>query len=104
MALPDAAQWVLFAVLSLVAMVGFRQRIYDKLRRPRDTLPVAAAAGERVWLPAALAPGDTCRVEFRGTSWTARNVDAASLSGEVEIARVEGLTLAVTALRAGAWI
>lgn len=95
MPLPQAGEWVLFAVLSLLAMLTFRRRLYEKLRKPQDTVPEALTVGDRVVLPESLMPGQTCRVEYRGSSWTARNVDQAALSGEVEIAHVEGLTLQV---------
>jgi membrane protein implicated in regulation of membrane protease activity len=93
--LPESGQWVLFAVLSLLAMLTFRKRLYEKLRKPQDTVPESLTVGDRVMLPESLAPGQTCRVEYRGSSWTARNIDQAALSGEVEIAHVEGLTLQV---------
>jgi membrane protein implicated in regulation of membrane protease activity len=95
--LPEAGQWVLFAVLSLLAMLTFRKRLYEKLRKAQDTVPEALTVGDRVLLPESLAPGQTCRVEYRGSSWTARNVDQSAVSGEVEITHVEGLTLLVRA-------
>lgn len=95
MPLPQAGEWVLFAVLSLLAMLTFRRRLYEKLRKPQDTVPEALTVGDRVVLPESLMPGQTCRVEYRGSSWTARNIDQVALSGEVEIAHVEGLTLQV---------
>ncbi len=97
--LPDAGQWLLFAVLSLLAMQGFRRRLYEKLRKPQDTVPEALTVGDHVLLPESLSPGQTCRVEYRGSSWTARNVDHAAISGEVEIIHVEGLTLQVRSPR-----
>ena len=94
-ALPDAGQWLLFALLSVVAMLTFRKRLYDRLRKPMDKMPDGMSVGDRVELPESLAPGQTCRVEYRGSSWTARNVDQHTLSGEVVIAHIEGLTLLV---------
>jgi membrane protein implicated in regulation of membrane protease activity len=95
-ALSDWLQWVVFGVLAMVSMVTFRRRIYERLRR---NLPVMrqGPAGETVILPAALAPGDTCRLEFRGTSWSAINAGP-SVIGEgakARIERVDGLTLIV---------
>ncbi|MEY4761666.1 MAG: hypothetical protein RLZZ200_1522 [Pseudomonadota bacterium] len=95
LSLSGAGQWLLFAVLSLVAMLGFRKRLYTHLRTPRDPLPDASGVGERVRLPQALPPGESCRVEYRGSSWTARNVGDITLTGEVSIAHIEGLTLHV---------
>ena len=93
-----ALQWLLFAVLCLATMVGFRRKLYEKIRQPRDSLPDALGIGEHVQLPASLLPGHSCRVEYRGTTWTAHNVDQAELSGEVMIAAVHGLTLNVRAI------
>jgi membrane protein implicated in regulation of membrane protease activity len=93
--LSEAAQWLLFAVLSVIAMVGFRKRLYQRLRRPSDAMPDISNIGDRVELPDSLAPGKTCRVDYRGSTWTARNVDQQTLSGEVVISKVEGLTLLV---------
>jgi membrane protein implicated in regulation of membrane protease activity len=95
-ALADWLQWAVFAVLAVVSMVTFRRRIYERLRR---ALPVMrhGPAGETVVLPTALGPGDTCRLEFRGTSWSATNAGS-SVIGEgarARIERVDGLTLIV---------
>lgn len=89
-----AAQWLLFALLSVVAMLGFRERVYKKLRRP----PVADVQepwtlGDRVLLTTPLDPGASCRVEYRGSTWNARNIDHTPLQGEAEIAAVDNLTL-----------
>lgn len=94
-AIPEAGQWLLFALLSVVAMLTFRKRLYERLRKPTDTVPEALSVGDHVSLPESLAPGQSCRVEYRGSNWTARNVDEHTLSGEVVIAHVEGLTLLV---------
>jgi membrane protein implicated in regulation of membrane protease activity len=94
-AVPEAGQWLLFAVLSIIAMLTFRKRLYERLRKPSDSMPDAVSVGDRVQLAATLAPGQSCRVEYRGSSWTARNVDQQTLSGEVMITSIEGLTLLV---------
>ena len=91
----ESAQWLLFAVLAIIALVLFRKRLYEKLRKPQDSVPEALSVGDRVTLPEQLAPGQSCRVEYRGTTWSARNVDTMLLQGEVVITHVEGLTLLV---------
>lgn len=91
----EPMQWLLFAVLAILAMLLFRKRLYNKLRKPQDSVPESLSVGDRVMLPERLAPGHTCRVEYRGTTWSARNVDTVSLHGEVVIKHVEGLTLLV---------
>jgi membrane protein implicated in regulation of membrane protease activity len=48
-------------------------------------------------LPDRLDVGASCRVEYRGTTWTARNVGSAAIESgtEAEICEVAGLTLEV---------
>ena len=79
-------------------MLAFRRRVYERMRRNLpDVKP--GPAGETVILPAALPPGETCRLEFRGSSWSAVNggqsVIAAGARARIE--RVDGLTLVVHA-------
>jgi inner membrane protein len=89
-------QWLTFAILSLVSMVTFRRRIYERLRR---SLPAVKGgpAGDTLTLPAALPPGETCRVEYRGSSWSAINGGATVIAAgaRARIDRVDGLTLIV---------
>jgi membrane protein implicated in regulation of membrane protease activity len=94
-ALPEAGQWLLFALLSVVAMLTFRKRLYERLRKPVGDMPGTFSPGDRVQLSETLAPGQSCRVEYEGSSWTARNIDQQPISGEVSVAHIEGLTLMV---------
>src|SRR5580692_4353356 len=89
-------QWLIFAVLAATSMLGFRRRIYERMRR---SLPAVKSgpAGETVILPQALSPGESCRLEFRGSSWSAINGGKSPIAAGVQarIARVDGLTLVV---------
>jgi membrane protein implicated in regulation of membrane protease activity len=98
-AMPEWAQWLLFAGLSVFAMVAFRRRIYEMVRSRSGHVQEPLTLGDRVVVPMRLEPGQTCRVDYRGSSWTARNVDQRAFNPgeEVEIARVEDLTLFVKA-------
>jgi membrane protein implicated in regulation of membrane protease activity len=91
-------QWVAFAVLASLSMVGFRRRIYERMRRK---LPVMSSGpqGEQLTLVAALAPGESGRIDFRGSSWTAVNAGSALIpaGGRARIERVDGLTLVLHA-------
>jgi membrane protein implicated in regulation of membrane protease activity len=51
-----------------------------------------------VIVPTRLGPGQTCRVDYRGSSWTARNAGSSAIEAgsEARISRVDGLTLEVT--------
>jgi membrane protein implicated in regulation of membrane protease activity len=92
----DWLQWLIFAALAVTSLLTFRGRIYERMRR---TLPAmrSGPAGEIVTLPLELPPGETCRLEHRGSSWSAINggksVIAAGSRARVE--RVDGLTLVV---------
>jgi len=81
-------------VLAVGFMLGFRRRIYERMRGRLPAL-MQGPAGETITLVAALPPGESCRLEYRGSSWSAVNSGSAEIpaGGRARIARVEGLTL-----------
>lgn len=89
-------EWALFAVLAILSMVLFRDRVYQKVR---GRLPAVKSgpAGGILALPAALGPGESCQAEFGGVFWTVRNDSSGPLASgaRVRIAAVENLTLLV---------
>jgi membrane protein implicated in regulation of membrane protease activity len=93
---PVGLQWLIFALLAVTAMLTFRRRIYERMRRRLPSMK-SGPAGEMVTLPTALPPGETCRLEYRGASWSAINggdvLIAAGARARIE--RVDGLTLVV---------
>jgi membrane protein implicated in regulation of membrane protease activity len=91
---PAWLQWLLFSVLAVVSMVGFRRRIYARLRVQLPVMRSGPAGGTLV-VPQDLPPGGSCRLEFRGSSWTAVNAGSAALAAgsEAEVERVDGVTL-----------
>ncbi len=93
--LPDWAQWVLFAALSLVTMFTFRRRVYLLVRGNLGDVQQRVTAGDNVMVPTRLEPGETCRVEYRGTTWTARNTGAQPIAAGTEavISHIDDLTL-----------
>jgi membrane protein implicated in regulation of membrane protease activity len=95
--LPDWAQWLVFSVLAVVAMLAFRRRLYERVRNRSGRVDERLTVGDRVVVSARLEPGQSGRVEYRGTSWTARNTGASPIEAgrEAVIAQVEGLTLHV---------
>jgi membrane protein implicated in regulation of membrane protease activity len=52
-------------------------------------------SGEEVTVPTDLPPGGNCRLEFRGSTWTAQNKSEHEMSAgsRARIVHVEGLTL-----------
>ena len=89
-------QWTLFALLAGVSMIGFRRRVYERMRGHLPGMN-AGPKGETVILPAPLAPGETCRLEYRGSSWSAVNAGGSAIEagGRARIERVDGLTLVI---------
>ena len=96
--LPAWVQWLVFAVLALVSMVLFRKRVYRLLRREVADLPNDMLR-EQVALPDGLPVGGSCRVELRGSTWTAHNVGTTPIApgGTARVVGVEGITLKVEA-------
>jgi inner membrane protein len=94
-AMPEWAQWLLFAALSIVAMLTFRRRVYALVRGRSGHVQERITAGDRVVVPVRLEPGQTCRLEYRGTSWTARNADVLPIAAgsEAFISSTDDLTL-----------
>jgi inner membrane protein len=95
--LPEWGEWLAFAAFAVITMVAFRQRIYQLVRNRTGVVEERLNLGDRVTVPIRLEPGQTCRVEYRGSSWTARNSDQQSIEAgrEAVITQVEGLTLHV---------
>ena len=94
--LPLWLQWLIFAALAATSMLTFRRRIYESMRRKLPAMK-GGPAGEIVTLPMELPPGETCRLEYRGCSWSAINggKTAIAAGAKARIERVDGLTLVV---------
>ena len=97
-AMPEWAQWMAFASLSLISFFTFRKSLYSKIRGGavgfRETL-----SGETVNVNEDLAPGAETRLEYRGTKWRVRNVGDAPISAgaRATVVEVDGLTLRIKA-------
>src|SRR5262245_39619146 len=94
---PNWAQWLVFSILAIAAMLAFRRRLYELVRNRSGHVEDRLTVGDRVVVAARLEPGQSGRVEYRGSSWTARNTGAAPIEAgrEAVIAQVDGLTLHV---------
>ncbi len=88
-------QWLLFSLIAVISLLGLRQRIYQRLRGGLPAIEVGGITGQTVHVPVALAAGEQCRLEFRGTTWDAVNADTGAISAgaSARIERVEGLML-----------
>jgi membrane protein implicated in regulation of membrane protease activity len=97
--LPVWAQWAAFAVVSVATMFTVRKQIYLKLmNKPMGN--VSTDIDQHVVLGQELAPGKSCRIEYRGSGWTAVNVGKHSIvaGGSARIDSIDGLTLNVRPL------
>jgi membrane protein implicated in regulation of membrane protease activity len=96
--MPEWAQWMMFAVLSLISFVTFRKALYEKIHGGvvgfKESL-----AGNMIDVVNDLPAGDEARIEFRGTKWTVRNVGAGTISAgsRARVIKADGLTLHVEA-------
>ena len=96
--IPEWAQWMSFAAISLVSMFTFRKALYEKVHGGalgyRHTI-----AGGKVDVESDLEVGNEVRVEYRGSTWTARNTGEAVIPGgsRAKVVKAEGLTLHVEA-------
>jgi membrane protein implicated in regulation of membrane protease activity len=97
--LPVAGQWLLFAVLAVAAMFTLRRPIYAKLMN-RPFANVSTDVDQRVVLTEELAPGKSCRIEYRGSGWTALNIGDRAIppGGSARIDSIDGVTLRVRAV------
>lgn len=94
--LPVWGQWLAFAVLSVFCLVTFRRKLYQKLRGGLAGF-AEPLENETFQLGQDLGPGESCRAQHRGTTWTVKNVGNEPLAaGEtVSIETTEGLVLRV---------
>jgi membrane protein implicated in regulation of membrane protease activity len=96
---PSWTHWLVFSVLAVAAMLAFRRRLYDMVRNRSGHVDERLTVGDRVVVASRLEPGQSGRVEYRGSSWTARNTGDGPIEAgrEAVIAEVSGLTLHVKA-------
>ena len=98
--MPVYLQWLLFAVLAIATMFTVRGKIYGALMSKPGLGKIDTDLDQRVVVTQELAPGKSCRLEYRGSGWTAVNVGerAIAAGASARIDSIEGLTLHVRAL------
>jgi membrane protein implicated in regulation of membrane protease activity len=94
--MPEWLQWLAFAAMAATSVLTFRRQIYERMRRKLPAMK-GGPAGEIITLPTELSPGETCRLEYRGGSWSAVNGGKTAIpaGAKARIDRVDGLTLVV---------
>jgi len=95
---PEWGEWLLFALFCLLSL-GFLRRPLRRMMMKGGEDYNASMDGELIPLTEILEPGQSCRVDFRGTTWTAMNVGEQAISPgtQARIQTIKGLTLEVVA-------
>jgi membrane protein implicated in regulation of membrane protease activity len=92
---PDWMQWLLFSILSIVALALFRRPLLRKLRLATQSKEVDSLVGETAAVLEDIPVEGVGKAELRGTSWSARNVGTSALvRGQLcTVEKVDGLHL-----------
>jgi membrane protein implicated in regulation of membrane protease activity len=92
---PASAEWLVFTVLSVVALALFRKPLMRRFSLGGKSKPVDQLQGERALVTEDVAPGGVGKAEMRGASWTARTSGSIALARGQRclVERVEGLTI-----------
>jgi membrane protein implicated in regulation of membrane protease activity len=87
-------EWAAFGILAVVSVMAFRGRIYAKLRRKIPDMQ-HGPVGDTLVMLAPLQPGESCRLEYCGSSWNATNGGSSLIAAgqRARIDQVKGLTL-----------
>jgi membrane protein implicated in regulation of membrane protease activity len=95
---PPWFQYILFSVVSVVALWLFREKLLQ-LTRSRSSDGVDNLVGETAVLLEDISANGIGKAEMRGTSWSTRNVGDKPLARgqRCRVERVEGLTIFVRA-------
>ncbi len=95
---PEWVQWILFGILALIFMFGFRGRLYSKLRGNPPGFD-DSLAGQTFTLDKGLDAGAEGRAPYRGTTWRVLNAGPAAIQPgtRVRIVDADGLILKVEA-------
>ena len=95
---PVWGQWLLFAGISVLALLLIRRRMADRFRfQGGDPRVGDSLVGETARVRSAMAPGETGQIELRGTVWSARNAGKERLEkgDRAVVHEVDGLVLHV---------
>jgi inner membrane protein len=94
---PLWVQILLFAVFSVASLALFRARLLKRFQLDPQAPLVDQLVGAVGLVLTAMGPGDTGKVELRGSAWNARNLSEEMLGAgtRVRVVRVDGLMLMV---------
>ena len=91
-------QWLTFSILSIASLLLFRGPLLRRFQSQRaGSQPVDSLLGETAVTMEEIGAGAIGKVELRGASWNARNLESATLprGRRVRVEQVQGLTLSV---------
>ena len=70
----EPAQWTVFGVLAIVLLVFYRKKLHQRVMEKATTESAEANVDRHVTLKAALGPGETTRIDIRGSQWWIKNI------------------------------
>jgi inner membrane protein len=92
---PNWMEWLLFSIVSIIALALFRRPLLQKLRPSMQGKEIDSLVGETVMTMEDIAVNGIGKAELRGSSWNVRNAGSAPLTRgqRCTVERVEGLLL-----------
>tara|TARA_B100001059_G_C17770111_1_gene547894 strand:+ start:703 stop:1140 length:438 start_codon:yes stop_codon:yes gene_type:complete len=92
--LPQWAQWIAFAVISLIFFFTFRKGLYEKIRGGAIGFK-EGPYGDIININEDIEVGSEVRIEYRGSKWTARNIGNLKIvaGSRAKVVKVDSLTL-----------
>jgi hypothetical protein len=96
---PPWMQWLMFSILSVVALSLFRRPLLKRLRPATPGIEVDSLVGQTAIVLEDMAVDAVGKAELRGSAWSARNVGGNSLTRgqRCTVEKVDGLMLCVRA-------
>lgn len=93
-------QWANFSVISLILLLLFRKKLINSLPQKYNRSDTDSLVGGRAIAAEEIAANTRGRVQFRGTSWSAKNVGTVPIESgaSCEVVSVDSLTLFVKSL------
>lgn len=96
---PDWLQWLLFSVVSVVALVLLRARLMQHFGVKVSAAPdIDSMVGDLAVPLEAISAGSSGKAELRGSTWSAQNTTSQELQKgqRCRVERVEGLTIFIS--------
>ena len=96
----DWVQWASFSVISLILLALCRKKLLDAIPQKYNRSDTDTMVGGRAIAAGGINPDGNGKVQFRGTSWSAKNIGASIIESgsSCEIVSVDSLTLLVKSL------